>query len=357
MTDPTEAPQAAGDAPALERGISPIAGRLAFGRAGKAATVAALAAGCGLFLLATARHPQARAPAPQAPARQVVAFEPAQTGAAPTLAQPGPDAPSLTTGGAGDRPPVPALDPATAAGPAAAQPDGRDAPILAFSRSGEAALPAATAPALARLPETTELDRLRQGSRLGMAHATRLPNRDFLILAGTTIPCVLQTAMDTATPGYVSCVVPSDVYSDNGAVVLLEKGARVLGEYRGGMKQGQNRLFVLWTRAVTPGGVAIALTSPATDALGRTGFDGDVDSHFWQRFGGAILLSVIDGGLSALGRASGSISLQAPSRAADTALQASAGVNPTLRKAPGAEVAIFAAEDFDFSGVYGVKAR
>jgi type IV secretion system protein VirB10 len=212
--------------------------------------------------------------------------------------------------------------------------------------------------ALARsaTPEATELERPRRSAAVGVAHATRLPDRSFLILAGSALPCVLQTAMDTATPGYVSCVVPSDVYSENGAVVLLEKGTKVLGEYRGGMKQGQTRLFVVWTRAVTPGGVAIDLASPAADALGRAGLDGDLDSHFWSRFGGAILLSVIDGGLGALGRGH-AITLQAPATTATTALQGSLDIGPTLRKAPGAPVAIFVAQDLDFSAVYGVRAR
>ena len=71
-------------------------------------------------------------------------------------------------------------------------------------------------------------------------------------------------AMDTATPGYVSCLIPRDVLSDNGAVVLMEKGTKVLGEYRSSLKQGQSRLFVLWTRAVTPAGVASRRTDSVT---------------------------------------------------------------------------------------------
>ena len=56
------------------------------------------------------------------------------------------------------------------------------------------------------------------------------------------MPCVLQTAMDSTTPGYVTCVLPRDAWSDNGAVVLMERGTRVLGEYRGGLQQGRRRL-------------------------------------------------------------------------------------------------------------------
>ncbi|HEY3949593.1 type IV secretion system protein VirB10 [Phenylobacterium sp.] len=373
MTDPQIPPTAPEAAAAIagERTISPIAGRFGMGKAGKAVAVVALAAGCAAFLLATGRHRPAKAAEPPAPARQVVPFEPAASLAGPTLANPGPGAPSLAPGM-----PTAAPDPSGAA-PAttgrSSNPDAaaaqraqqlrasRAAPIFAYSRDGTSA-PAAGPIVPAILPrgagaEVSELDRLRRASTLGMAHASRLPDRSYLILAGTSIPCVLQTAMDTSTPGYVSCLVPNDVYSDNGAVVLLEKGTKVLGEYRGGPKPGQNRLFVLWSRAVTPAGVAIALASPATDALGRAGFDGDLDRHFWQRFGGAVMLSVIDDGFAVAARGSGGVNVQLPSTTANTALQSSIDIPPTLKKPAGAEVAIFAAQDFDFSGVYGVKAR
>ncbi|NUB04418.1 hypothetical protein GBZ48_35065, partial [Azospirillum melinis] len=42
-------------------------------------------------------------------------------------------------------------------------------------------------------------------------------------------------------------------------------------------------------RAEPRRGWATALDSPATDPLGRSGLDGEVDRHFWQRFGGALL--------------------------------------------------------------------
>ena len=85
-----------------------------------------------------------------------------------------------------------------------------------------------------------------------------------------------------------------NIYSDNGRVVLMEKGTKIVGEYQGGLDRGQYRLFVLWTRAVTPRGIAIDLASPATDALGRGGMDGRVNNFFWQRFGTALLFSLVE---------------------------------------------------------------
>src|SRR5690606_7175052 len=100
---------------------------------------------------------------------------------------------------------------------------------------------------------------------------------------GTSIPCVLQTAVSSDQPGMVSCVIQRDVLSASGQVVLMEKGTTVVGEYDSGLRRGQSRIFVLWNRARTPRGVIIDLASPATDGLGRTGFDGKIDNHFWKR--------------------------------------------------------------------------
>lgn len=349
------------DAPPLDRTISPIAGRLAAGGRGKLLTFAGLLAGCAVFTLASWSSGRPRTAPPASPTRQVVAFEPAAP--APSLAHPGPAPPRLSP----EDPRVPAIDPAAtdpdapSAPPRTGPATPRAAPLMAYSRSAPEGLPDVRPPTpegAAKQAAPTALDQLRQGSRIGRASAHSVGDRNFLILAGTVIPCVLQTALDSTVPGYASCLVPTDIYSDNGAVVLLEKGARVLGEYRPGIRQGQRRIFVLWTRAITPGGVAIDLASPASDALGRAGFDGAVDTHFWDRFGAAVLLSVVDDGTYALtDRAGRSGAARLPSDAAGLAVAQGGDVGPTLRKAPGSEVAIFAAEDFDFSGVYGLKAR
>ncbi len=371
VESPSAAPSAAHPAaPSVERSISPIAGRLGAGRAGKALVVAALVVGCGVFVAATWRgqRPHAATP-PDQPARQVVPFEPATTVTAPTLANPGAGAPTLGVAGAepNARPgaaPGPAAGAANAAAQArATQAAIRGAPLIAYNHDGGGPMIATSAAGLTvpaiepAASGATELDQLRHGSTIGQARAMRLPDRNFLIVAGAAIPCLLQTAMDTATPGYVSCLVPRDVLSDNGAVVLMEKGTKVLGEYRSSLRQGQNRLFVLWTRAVTPAGVAIRLESPAADALGRAGFDGNLDTHFWDRFGGALLLSIVDDGAYALAGGAGGNTARVPSDAAAVALQNSVNIPPSLRKAQGSEVSIFVAQDFDFSGVYDLKAR
>lgn len=209
-------------------------------------------------------------------------------------------------------------------------------------------------------PPATNLDTLRQASAIGQAQARPLPDRNFLITAGSFIPCVLQSAMDSSQPGYVSCIVPRNIYSDNGRVVLMEKGTKIVGEYQGGLDRGQYRLFVLWTRAVTPRGIAIDVASPATDALGRGGMDGRVNNFFWQRFGTALLFSLVEDaatvGAEAVGN-SASNTTRVPSDAASTILQQNGQIKPVLRKNQGEDVGITVAQDFDFSTVYGLALK
>ena len=208
--------------------------------------------------------------------------------------------------------------------------------------------------------QPTILDTLRRASVIGQAQARNLPDRNFLITAGSFIPCVLQTAMDSSQPGYVSCIVPRNVYSENGRVVLMEKGTKIIGEYQGGLNRGQYRLFVLWTRAVTPRGMAIDVGSPATDALGRGGMDGRVDNFFWQRFGTALLFSLVEDaatiGSETIGN-SASNTTRVPSDAASTILQQNSQIKPVLRKNQGEDVGITVAQDFDFSTVYGLALK
>ncbi len=209
--------------------------------------------------------------------------------------------------------------------------------------------------------EPTALEANLRSSTIDMNEAAYLPNRDLLLTAGSILTCVLQTAMDTTTPGLVSCVIPRDVLSESGRVVVMEKGTKVLGEYQGGMRQGQERIFVTWNRAVTPTGVAITLDSPASDQLGRSGFDGKVETYFWTRFGGAMLLSVIGdvGKIGGTYLSDRDIELNetqsAGKDAAAIALENSINIPPVLRKNQGEEVAIFVANDLNFAGVYQLR--
>ena len=209
--------------------------------------------------------------------------------------------------------------------------------------------------------EDQRFNRMLTPTHLDGSRAGTLGNRDFIVAMGTSIPCVLETALASDQPGFASCVINRDMLSDNGRVVLMEKGTQVVGEYRGGLTRGQKRLFVLWNRAKTPKGVIITLASPATDALGRVGMDGYVDTHWWERFGSAILLSIVGDATTYAGNRLQDSDVQAQNtttagqQAAAIAVEQSINIAPTLTKHQGEFVSIFVARDLDFSSVYSLR--
>ena len=197
----------------------------------------------------------------------------------------------------------------------------------------------------------------RAGNReTEVARAQLLPNQDTLVTQGTIIGAVMESALNSDVPGFARAIVTRDVLSFDGSQVLIPAGSRVIGEYNSGVAQGASRIFIVWNRLIRPDGVSIALASPAVDDLGRGGLGGSVNRHFLQRFGGAILLSVLTGGISALTQSlsnGSTVIVSSSNEATSLAGQASRGsdIPPTIKTRQGALVRIFVARDLDFSTV------
>ncbi len=189
-----------------------------------------------------------------------------------------------------------------------------------------------------------------------VSEAQQMENLHRLVPQGAIVGAVMETALNSDLPGYARAVVTKDVLSFDGSSVLIPAGSRVVGEYNSGVAQGASRIFIVWSRLIRPDGVSISLGSPAVDELGRGGLAGKVNRHFLQRFGGAILLSVLTGGINAAANSVGggsTVVVNSTGEATSLITQAARGTDiaPTIKTKQGALVRIFVARDLDFTKV------
>jgi type IV secretion system protein VirB10 len=238
----------------------------------------------------------------------------------------------------------------------------------AATPSSPAALTPFSSMAFGQMTPSGSADRKEDGASLGSllrpsvmpaVEARLLPTREFLLGKGTAVDCTLETAIDSTLPGMTTCITATDTFSVDGRIVLLERGTKLVGETRGQVQQGASRLFVLWVEARTPTGVVVPLASPGTDELGRAGLSGQVNRHFWDRFGAAILISIIDGGVQAASRSrQGSSVIVNPSTSSDVlteVLRGTVSIPPTITKPQGDRIEVLAARDVDFRPVYELR--
>jgi type IV secretion system protein VirB10 len=198
--------------------------------------------------------------------------------------------------------------------------------------------------------------RFGAGDKTVGARATHLGDLSTTVIQGEVIPAVLETALNSDLPGYARATVTRDVRGFDGTKILIPRGSRLIGQYRSGVALGQSRAFLIWTRLVRPDGATIDLAAPATDGLGRGGLTGEVDSHFLERFGGSILLSLLSiGGNAVADSPDTSLVISSARAGSDTGGSATTTIGPTIKVQQGAPVRVFVNQDLDFSAVGVVK--
>jgi type IV secretion system protein VirB10 len=192
----------------------------------------------------------------------------------------------------------------------------------------------------------------------GRVRAAQLANRSTTVPQGTLIPAVLETGFDSTRPGLARAMVTKDVRGFDGKKILIPRGSRLIGEYKSENNPGQNRARIDWLRLIRPDGATIAIGSPSGDPLGRGGVKAKVNNHFFQKFSGAILQSMLDIGVNIASQELSSsrspviVALPGTLQQSTQALgqQQQQQITPTLKVRPGTSITIFAARDLDFTG-------
>ncbi|ATV42597.1 type VI secretion protein [Pectobacterium brasiliense] len=211
-------------------------------------------------------------------------------------------------------------------------------------------------------------------SELSPAAVRRIPyNPDLYVPENTAIPCSLDYRFVSDRAGKIRCTIAEDIWSASGNTKLIEKGTTATGIYQtgaeSGMTHGQGRAFLIITKLRTrqPPYLDIPLVDTrAAGELGEAGVDGWIDSHFRERFGGALLVGMIpDIGAWASNSAGQKDrntdytenSRQAMADMARTTLENSINIPPTLYKNQGEIINLITGHDIDFSGIYTLRMK
>lgn len=206
---------------------------------------------------------------------------------------------------------------------------------------------------------------LLSSTKTAMSTARLLPDPDWYVPKGTVVDCVIQEAIDTTQPGMLNCVGSNDVYSASQRVVLMEAGTIYHIEYQKGLMQGQNKIFMLVSDARTPGNVEVPMDSPVNDALGRAGVGGEVNTHFWDRFGGALMLGVIgdvgQGLANSMSKGNSAYTVNntagGAQQAMAEAIRATINIPPSMQKNQAGHIKLYVARHLDFRSVYGLASN
>lgn len=170
------------------------------------------------------------------------------------------------------------------------------------------------------------------------------PSSDVL-QAGTVIPVMLYSGINTDTAGQVTAQVESDVYDTaTGSNLLIPAGSRIIGSYESGANES-GRVNVTFSTIVLPDGGSYSVGSSmvAVDGQGYNGIQGNLHRHSAQKIGNGLL--------NAAFTALSTISVDRVTLGQDTFnnLTSNNDVKPTITVDPGYEFNIYVTQPIAFS--------
>jgi type IV secretion system protein VirB10 len=184
------------------------------------------------------------------------------------------------------------------------------------------------------------------------------PRSPYEVKAGTIIPTVLVTGINSDLPGTILGQVRENVYDTvSGNYLLIPQGSKVLAAYDSMVAYGQERVLVCWQRLIRPDGTSLSLDcQPGVDLGGYAGFADTVDNHWWRVLTGVALGSVLAAGVVV---PQGNVSGYVPTIGQGMAANAAGAVNqagqqitnralniqPTIKVRPGFSVNVLVTKD------------
>lgn len=188
------------------------------------------------------------------------------------------------------------------------------------------------------------------------------PTSPVPVFEGTVIAAVLITQINSDLPGLITAQVTEDVYDSlEGAVLVIPKGSRVVGSFGSRIMPGQERLMASFHRLILPSGISYDLDDTvASDALGQSGMEDEVDNRFWKRLGGqfmtaglASLIQQPNGGVTVLGGMGNNLTTDAAGQilvnTASIGFAGNAAIGPVIVIKKGYPFTLLVNRDMDFA--------
>lgn len=217
-------------------------------------------------------------------------------------------------------------------------------------------------------------DQNQQGEKRGFARENRndfpylkttllTPISPYEVKAGTILPGVLITGINSDLPGEILAQARENVYDTaTGRYLLIPLGSRFVGEYDSKVSYGQERVLVIWTRIIMPNGNSISLENmPGVDLSGYAGVTGWVNNHYGKLITGVVLGSMIGAGAQVAVGGQGAPNVP-PSfgqlfvagaagnlnQAGQRITEKNLNLQPTIQVEPGQKINIFVTKDMIF---------
>jgi len=200
----------------------------------------------------------------------------------------------------------------------------------------------------------------------GYSNHIRIPQiSEMEIKAGTIIPCVLISGINSDLPGNSLGQVTEDVYdSATGKNLLIPKGSKVVGTYDNRITYGQSRVLVIWSKLVYPDGSTLMLENlSAADQSGYTGLKGQANRHWNSIISAALIVSLLGAGADIVmddaNDKDSPKSVLAENAARSVAeamskiIEREADRAPTIKIRPGGRFLLFVRQDMIFGSAWG----
>lgn len=153
-----------------------------------------------------------------------------------------------------------------------------------------------------------KLARIRSSTSIKFNSDSREDNNNFkkydlsqTIEKGKIIPCILNSYVSSNVGGRVEAIVSQDIFSKEGNNILIPKGSKIFGLFKGLLSIHMNKIVIEWENLHLPDGHVIKTLLRGVDSFGQDGHKAKYKYEGIKRILSYTVSSGVDLGLNVMG--------------------------------------------------------